>query len=133
MSPVWKLVSKHQWLGTARGIAEEQGFFHWDLDFAHIFQCGGFDLQVGNPPWVRPDWEDDIALAEHDPFFILQDKIPETTFKTRRSAMLEADRARERYLGDLNAWAGTAEHLGSAVEHPAVSYTHLTLPTILRV
>ncbi|MBP1159810.1 restriction endonuclease subunit M [Rhodococcus sp. PvR099] len=129
MSPVWKLVSKHRWLGTARGIAEEQGFFHWDLDFAQIFERGGFDLQVGNPPWVRPLWKDDIALAEYDPYFILQEKIPETTFKARRSAVLEVASARDRYLGDLNSWAGTAEHLGSAIEHPILAGVQTNLYT----
>ncbi len=68
--------SEHQWLGTARSIAEEQGFFHWELDFAQIFQRGGFDLQVGNPPWVRPVWKDDIALAELDPYFLVAGQDP---------------------------------------------------------
>ncbi|MFD3425571.1 Eco57I restriction-modification methylase domain-containing protein [Nocardia fluminea] len=129
MRPVWKLVSKHQWLGTARGIAEEQGFFHWELDFAQIFQRSGFDLQVGNPPWVRPVWKDDIALAEHDPYFILQEQIPEKTFKGRRSVVLEADRAKEQYLSDLNSWAGTAEQLGSVVEHPILAGVQTNLYT----
>lgn len=129
MRPVWKLVSKHQWLGTARDIAEEQGFLHWELDFAQIFQRGGFDLQVGNPPWVRPVWKDDIALAEHDPYFLLQEKIPERTFKARRSVVLEVESAKDRYLGDLNSWAGTAEHLGSAVEHPVLAGIQTNLYT----
>ena len=33
--------------------ADREGFFHWELDFAPVFAKGGFDLQVGNPPWVR--------------------------------------------------------------------------------
>lgn len=129
MIPVWKLVSLHPWLGVARAVAEEHGFFHWELDFAQIFRHGGFDLQVGNPPWVRPLWKDDIALAEHDPFFALQDKIPERTFKVRRSELLQDWRARVRYLGDLTAWAGTAEHLGSAVEHPILAGVQANLYT----
>ncbi|RDI24044.1 hypothetical protein DEU38_111121 [Rhodococcus sp. AG1013] len=129
MQSVANLVTKHQWLGTTRGIAEEQGFFHWELDFAQIFERGGFDLQVGNPPWVRPVWKDDIALAEHDPYFILQEKIPEKTFNARRSAVLEVDPVKARYLGDLNAWAGTAEHLGSAVEHPVLAGVQTNLYT----
>ena len=39
-------------------IADQQGFFHWELTFAQAFAKGGFDLQVGNPPWVRPDWDE---------------------------------------------------------------------------
>jgi hypothetical protein len=129
MSPVWKLVSKHRWLGTARSIAEEQGFFHWELDFAQIFQLGGFDLQVGNPPWVRPVWKDDIALAEYDPYFILQEKISEKDFRARREVVLEADQVKCGYLSDLNAWAGTAMHLGSAVEHPVLAGVQTNLYT----
>lgn len=121
MRPVWQLVSKHEWLGTARSIADDQGFFHWELDFAHIFLRGGFDLQVGNPPWVRPVWNDDVVLAERDPYFMLQEKIPEKVFNTRRVAALSADEVLAQYLGDLTAWAGTAEHLGSAVEHPVLA------------
>ncbi|WP_372024378.1 Eco57I restriction-modification methylase domain-containing protein [Rhodococcus sp. NyZ502] len=129
MRPVWQLVSKHKWLGTARGIANEQGFFHWELDFAHIFRAGGFDLQVGNPPWVRPVWKDDVVLAERDPYFMLQDKISEKVFKTRRMAALSADEVLAQYLGDLTAWAGTAEHLGSVVEHPVLAGVQTNLYT----
>lgn len=120
MGAVWQLVSEHQWLGTARTIAEEQGFFHWELDFAQIFRRGGFDLQVGNPPWVRPVWRDDIALAELDPYFLLQDKISEGTFNGRRELTLTSVTSTDRYLGDVGAWAGTAEYLSSAVEHPVL-------------
>jgi hypothetical protein len=43
---------QHAWLQVCENIAADQGFFHWELDFASVFACGGFDLQVGNPPWV---------------------------------------------------------------------------------
>lgn len=29
------------------------GFFSWDVQFAEVMQCGGFDVVIGNPPWVR--------------------------------------------------------------------------------
>ncbi|WP_370181634.1 restriction endonuclease subunit M [Rhodococcus wratislaviensis] len=129
MSPVWKLVSKQKWLGTARGIAEEQGFFHWDLDFAQIFQRGGFDLQVGNPPWVRPDWLEATVLADSDPYFLLQEKIPDRVFKDRRGDLLSTQIIRTRYVGDLAAWAGVAAMLGSAVEHPLLKGVRTNLYT----
>jgi hypothetical protein len=47
-------------------IADQQGFFHWELDFATVFARGGFDIQVGNPPWVRPRSDEDALLAEGD-------------------------------------------------------------------
>ena len=63
MKPLLSLQIDHPWLGTVREIAEREGFFHWELDFAPVFARGGFDLQVGNPPWVRPRWEENLMLA----------------------------------------------------------------------
>ncbi|MFN2443460.1 MAG: Eco57I restriction-modification methylase domain-containing protein [Thermoanaerobaculia bacterium] len=31
----------------------ELGFFAADLHFAHVLESGGFDIVLGNPPWVR--------------------------------------------------------------------------------
>ncbi|WP_347958106.1 Eco57I restriction-modification methylase domain-containing protein [Gordonia aichiensis] len=129
MRSIPSLLMRHEWLGTAREIAQRQGFFHWELDFASIFQRGGFDLQVGNPPWVRPTWKDDVTLAEHDPFFILQEKIPDKVFKARRAQQLDDAGRRESYLSDLAEWAGTAGALGSAVEHPILTGIQTNLYT----
>ena len=112
MLPTWQLISKYPWLGAARSIGDQQGFFHWELDFAHIFSQGGFDLQVGNPPWVRPVWRDDVALAEFDPYIALNEKISERIFAERREIALAAIDRQERYLSDVTGWAGLAEHLG---------------------
>ena len=54
MRPIDELKSNHPWLDVCESVAAEQGFFHWELEFATVFGRGGFDLQVGNPPWVRP-------------------------------------------------------------------------------
>ena len=51
--PVDAVLEEHPWLHVCREVAERQGFFHWELDFATVFARGGFDLQLGNPPWVR--------------------------------------------------------------------------------
>ncbi|WP_242657770.1 Eco57I restriction-modification methylase domain-containing protein [Mycobacterium kubicae] len=129
MRPAWQLVSRYPWLGKLRAIAAEQGFFHWELDFGHIFQAGGFDVQVGNPPWVRPVWRDDITLAEFDPYFVLKEKIAEGTFKRRRRQLLSHESTEGNYLAELSAWAGTAEYLGSAVVHPALTGVQTNLYT----
>ena len=48
------VLAAHPWLVVCERLAARHGFFHWELDFAPVFARGGFDLQVGNPPWVRP-------------------------------------------------------------------------------
>ena len=71
MDPFYRLAERFPWLDTVADIATQQGFFHWELQFAQVFADGGFDLQLGNPPWVRPDWEEAVVLAEFDPWFKL--------------------------------------------------------------
>ncbi len=129
MRSIPDLLLRHQWLGTAREIAQEQGFFHWELDFAQVFQRGGFDLQVGNPPWVRPKWLEDVTLAEFDPYFLLEERIPAKVFRSRREHALAAQGAMDAYISDLTAWAGTAASLGATVEHQVLSGVQTNLYT----
>lgn len=36
----------------AKAIAHEKRFFHWFLEFPEVFQHGGFDCILGNPPYL---------------------------------------------------------------------------------
>jgi hypothetical protein len=38
---------------AANQLAEEKHFFHWALEFPEVFEQGGFDCVLGNPPWER--------------------------------------------------------------------------------
>ena len=120
MKPMLQVTVDHPWLSMVREISDREGFFHWELDFAPVFAKGGFDLQVGNPPWVRLDWKDDVTLAESDPAFVLSD-ISETAFQQRRSSLLQGGRVRTSYLADLASWVGVSETLGSRINHPLLS------------
>ena len=111
----------HPWLATVQEITEKEGFFHWELDFAQVFTRGGFDLQVGNPPWVRPTWKDNETLSEADPWFMLEPKIPEKTFVARRAEVLASPRDRAAYFADLTSMTGTSAVLGSSIEHPILA------------
>ena len=50
--PTEDLDELHPWLRVARQVAEEQAFFHWDLDFAAVMSRGGFDLHLPPPVTV---------------------------------------------------------------------------------
>ena len=80
---VQSVVDEHEWLTVVQKVAEAQGFFHWELDFATVFARGGFDLQVGNPPWVRPRTDVDALLSEGDPWWSLSNK-PSVAVKNER-------------------------------------------------
>lgn len=38
--------------GASMAIAQEKRFFHWFLEFPEVFQKGGFDCILGNPPYL---------------------------------------------------------------------------------
>ncbi len=40
-------------LGEALRRSSEQGFFHWPLEFPEVFANGGFDVVLGNPPFLN--------------------------------------------------------------------------------
>jgi len=53
-------------------MAEERRFLHWELTFADIFEDrGGFDLILGNPPWVKVEWNETGILSDLEPSFAI--------------------------------------------------------------
>ena len=129
--PTASIVAEHPWLARAVALAKAQEAWHWQLEFAPVFRNGGFDLQVGNPPWVRPRWDDDLTLAELDPWWGLVDKAPETERKQRREELLTAGPVddgpegrrsnADLYLADVAEHDGLIGLLGSPHLRPVLS------------
>ena len=46
--------------------AKRQKFFHWQLAYPQIMFSGGFDLILGNPPWVKAQWEDTTQISDYN-------------------------------------------------------------------
>jgi hypothetical protein len=53
-------------VGKGNAIAMENQFFHWPLEFPDVFQEGGFDLMLGNPPWERIKLQQEEFFATRD-------------------------------------------------------------------
>lgn len=119
--PVNDALLDHPWLAVAARIAAQQGFFHWELDFATVFAGGGFDLQVGNPPWVRPDFDEAAALAEYDSWWALTNKPPTTVASARRNQTLAHALARNGYLDSLVDVIATRASVSNATRYPMLS------------
>lgn len=50
----------------ANSRALEYDFFHWPLEFPDVFEKGGFDLLLANPPWERIKLQEKEFFIEHD-------------------------------------------------------------------
>jgi hypothetical protein len=119
----WTLSDRFPWLLAADQIAEQQAFFHWELTFVHAFAKGGFELQVGNPPWVRPRWEENSVLAEREPWFELTDKPSIEAWRIKRMKLVEQSEIHQYLLGEKSANAGLVSILGGSASYPMLAGT----------
>jgi len=57
----WTEVAEQDWFRTAQAMADDESFFHWELEFPEVFfssdgsklESAGFDAVIGNPPYVN--------------------------------------------------------------------------------
>ncbi|MEU2897010.1 Eco57I restriction-modification methylase domain-containing protein [Streptomyces sp. NPDC001273] len=112
------LGDKFPWYEVVERIAEERGFFHWELDFAHVFAEGGFDLMVGNPPWVKQEWKESGVLAEFEPWFELAEKPSNEAWDERKAEVMEWPGVRSTFLGELADHAAVSGFLASVDTYP---------------
>jgi len=116
--PVADVLREHPWLVVCERVAAQQGFFHWNLDFATVFARGGFDLQVGNPPWVRPDFDEKAALAEFDPRWALSGKLTQAAEARMREETFALPNCRAFYTDLAATLAATREFLSDLAQFP---------------
>jgi hypothetical protein len=116
--PIVHAIAANPWLAVSERIARQQGFFHWELDFATVFARGGFDLQAGNPPWVRPRSDVDALLAEGDPWWQLAVKPTQTQVATKRAETLALPGMPDLLVNGTADVAALAAFVGNAVNYP---------------
>ncbi|WP_402374550.1 class I SAM-dependent DNA methyltransferase [Isoptericola rhizosphaerae] len=117
-----RVLADHPWLRVCQQVAERQGFFHWELDFAPVFAARrGFDLQVGNPPWVRPMVDVEALLAEGDPWWQLKGKATQAEVKERREATLELHGIADFVVSAIGDVEVTKEFVSSVQDYPHLS------------
>ena len=60
-------------LDVVRDTTTARHFHHWPLVFADVLsRQSGFDLVIGNPPWVQIHWTEKEVLAQHAPTIVLR-------------------------------------------------------------
>ena len=108
--------------------------FVWEEEFSEVFESGGFDVVIGNPPYVN------IANISHEEyrnylrksFKVAKNKSDLYSFFVEKSVNILNENG---LLGFIisNSWLGTdsfSEFRKFLIfETKSVSYTHLTLPT----
>ncbi len=133
----------------AADIAEQQRFFHWELEYADIFAAkvsddtssteakkptlsdfdtpshfsskeeknitpGGFDLILGNPPWLKVEWQEGGILGDHNPLFVLR-KTSASNLAKLRAELFDQDKPSNGTAGEKgpieHAWLNEYQQL----------------------
>ncbi|MFD1377631.1 Eco57I restriction-modification methylase domain-containing protein [Micrococcus antarcticus] len=100
---------------------QQRAFFHWELEFASVFGRGGFDLQVGNPPWVRPRSDEAALLAEHDAWWQLVEKPTQAAVRQKREQTLALPGARDAFVEGAVPTSVLSTFLGASSQYAVLS------------
>ncbi len=52
---------------TTNRLALDYALFHWELAFPQVFERGGFDVVLGNPPWEHLEQKEEEFFAVRSP------------------------------------------------------------------
>ena len=100
-------------LALVRKIANDNKFMHWELEFADVFaDKGGFDLVIGNPPWICVRWNEQNLLSDSNPMFAVKN-LTATQTAQQRSTSLKDQTVYTMYFSEYETLAGEQNFLGA--------------------
>ncbi len=108
-------------LSLVSRLADKYRFLHWELEFADVFaDRGGFDLIVGNPPWIKVEWEEGGVMGDVEPLFTLR-KLDASQLAKLRSDTIERHNIRSQYLEAFEEVDGTQNFLNAIQNYPLLA------------
>lgn len=104
---------------VAQQVASQQHFMHWELEFADVFKArGGFDVILGNPPWIKVEWSEQSLLSDFEPRFAIRKLSAKQTADQRDAVFTAVPQARADYLNECVATEGMGEYLNAVQNYP---------------
>ncbi|MDH1766136.1 class I SAM-dependent DNA methyltransferase [Comamonas aquatica] len=115
-------------VAVVEGIAEQRRFMHWELCFADVLlgarsgadgRAGcGFDLILGNPPWLRVEWNEAGILGERNPVFAVRKISASDLAKLRADAFAQFPGLQTDWTQELQEAEGTQAFLNAVQNYP---------------
>jgi type I restriction-modification system DNA methylase subunit len=114
-----KLLEQFPRLKLVDQLAGKFKFFHWELTFADVFSDkGGFDIMLGNPPWLKVEWNEGALLGDYNPHFVLR-KFNATKLREERKVAFERNPELEKnWFSELEDAEGTQNFLNATQNYP---------------
>ncbi len=125
-----KLPTRDKWLaeveellnGAARPVEEESSekFVHWELDFCEVFkkEGSGFDVIVGNPPWIKLQWQEAGILGDLEPSLLVRKHSAKQVADKRAEVFKKDPGGRSAYLQAFSEDTGSQAFLNAKQNYP---------------
>lgn len=115
-------------VAVVEGIAEQRRFMHWELCFADVLlgarsgadgrPGGGFDLILGNPPWLKVEWNEAGILGERNPQFAVRKISASDLAQLRAEAFAQFPSLQAEWTQELQEAEGTQNFLNAVQNYP---------------
>lgn len=103
-------------------IASAQRFFHWDLEFSDIFaRRGGFDLMLGNPPWLKVEWQEAGVLGDFEPEFVLRKLSASNLVRLREQTFERIPALENAWRAEYESCEATQNFLNALQNYPVLA------------
>lgn len=104
---------------VVEALASSRRFMHWQLCFADLLlHRGGFDVVLGNPPWLKVEWNEAGVLGEFNPLFAIRNfSATELTHK-RAEAFAHYAGLQAAWTAELEEAEGTQNFLNAVQNYP---------------
>ncbi|MGH8059586.1 MAG: Eco57I restriction-modification methylase domain-containing protein, partial [Candidatus Entotheonellia bacterium] len=104
---------------TVEDLAMTARFLHWGLNFADVFaRRGGFDLVLGNPPWIKVEWKEAGILGEKNPLFAIRKSSASDLGKLRDEAFSTFPGLQDAWTAELEQADATQNFLNGTQNYP---------------
>lgn len=103
------------WYRVSREVAEQERFQHWELAFSEVLGCDasqskGFDVILGNPPWLKVSWADAALLYDLNAILGVRE-ARSAELNEERPQLLKYELKRRIYLDAQQSSLGTVAFL----------------------
>ena len=115
---VEKLKAEFERLRQVEAVAKRIRPLHWDLEFADQLASGGFDLIVGNPPWLLVSWEEKGVIGDADPMVLIRKVSASELAKRRGDAFAGYPDLRAAYMQEFEGQNGSQTFLNAEANYP---------------
>ena len=100
-------------------LAARYKYFHWELEFTDIFESNsGFDLILGNPPWLKLEWQEKSVLSDFEPRFIMDNISASKAAVIRTESFSKFNKLKKTYFDEYTELESSQNFINAVTNYP---------------